>query len=335
MKSAKTILSVVLVLLMSASLFAGKSKVGTTAYPFLKIGFGAKSAAMGGAFVGLADDESAVYYNPAGIVGFQHNAVSASYMNYIAGIQSGNLVCVLPRGKAVDPGGSDPASGDAEETPTFHDSPAALAFSITYLNYGTINGFDDLGIANGNFGGSDMALAGTYARKLSPQLAGGGTVKFIYQKIDQYSSTGLAIDAGLLYRIKDGRTNIGLSASNLGVQLSSLSKEHKDPLPVLIRAGISHRVNELPLTVSLEGVLPADNDLYGSIGVEIHPKIPVSLRLGYSTFGQNYKTGGSKDNTAGFSFGAGFNLPKVAIDYAYLPYADLGSLHRVGLAYRW
>jgi hypothetical protein len=180
-----------------------------------------------------------------------------------------------------------------------------------------------------------MAFLASYARKFSPQLAGGGSVKFIYQKIDEYSSTGLAVDAGLLYRLRDGRTNLGLSASNLGVQLSSLSPEHKDALPIIVRGGVSHRTMELPLTVSLEAVYPTDNDVYGSIGLEIHPNIPIALRAGYSSYGQNYKTGGSKDNTTGFSFGAGFKLAKIAIDYAFLPYADLGSLHRVGLAYRW
>jgi hypothetical protein len=143
------------------------------------------------------------------------------------------------------------------------------------------------------------------------------------------------VDAGLLYRLRDGRTNFGLSASNLGVQLSGLSPEHKDPLPIILRAGVSHRTMELPLTVALEAVYPTDNDVYGSLGLEIHPNIPIALRAGYSSYGQNYKTGGSKDNTAGFSFGAGFKLAKVAIDYAFLPYADLGSLHRIGFAYRW
>jgi hypothetical protein len=330
MKSIKTILCLVLVLMMSVSLFAGKSKVGTTAYPFLKIGTGAKSAAMGGAFVGLADDESAVYYNPAGIVGFQQKAISASYMNYIADIQSGNLTVILPK-QAPE----STEQSDMGEENLINDAPSAFAFSMIYLNYGTIDEANATGDIIGDFGGSDMALAATYARKLSSQLALGGSAKFIYQKVDEFSSSGLALDAGLLYRFKDGRTNIGASASNLGFQLSSLSTEHKDALPIIARLGVSHHTRELPLTISLEGVYPTDNDLYGSLGVEIHPNIPIALRAGYSSFGKNYKTGGDKDNTAGFSFGAGFKFSKVTIDYAFLPYADLGTLHRVGFAYRW
>ena len=326
--------STLLMLVLSSTLLAGKSKVGTTAYPFLKIGVGAKALSMGGAFVGLANDESAIYYNPAGLVGMQTKALSASYMNYIADIQSGSVMFVMPKGTTETEEGQ--YSYDEEDEPTIYDSKSALAFAITYLSYGTIDETNSSGQVIGDFSGSDMAFTLGYANKIAKQLSVGANVKFIYQKIDEFSSQGIAADLGLLYRLKDGRTNLGLSASNLGVQLSGLSEEHKDPLPILVRAGLSHRLREIPITVSGEGVMPTDNDLYGAIGLEFQPdRIPLAVRAGYSSFGSNYKTDGDKDNTAGFSFGAGFAFPKISIDYAFLPYADLGSLHRVNLAYRW
>lgn len=330
MKANQVLCCSLALFLISAPLFAGNSKVGTTAYSFLKMGVGAKALSMGNAFVGLADDESALYYNPAGIIGFQQKAVSGSYMNYIADIQSGNLMFVLPQGVMTD--SADP---NDEDEAVFQDSKSAIGFSAIYLNYGRIDEANAEGTITGDFGGSDMAFGLTYAIKASRLVSVGGTAKFIYQKIDQYSSKGVAVDVGMLVRLKDARTNIGVSASNLGFQLSGLSDEHKDPLPILVRVGISHRVRELPLTVSGEGVYPSDNDLYGSIGVEISPNIPLALRLGYSSFGKNYKTGGDKDNTAGFSLGVGFKFTKMAVDYAFLPYADLGSLHRFCFAYRW
>src|SRR2546422_3736959 len=42
-------------------------KVGTFDGQFLKIGVGARACAMGGAFVGVADDASALFWNAAGI----------------------------------------------------------------------------------------------------------------------------------------------------------------------------------------------------------------------------------------------------------------------------
>ena len=324
-----------LMLLSSSLLLAGKSKVGTTAYPFLKIGVGAKALAMGGAFVGLANDESAIYYNPAGLVGMQTKGVSASSMNYIADIQSGGLMAVMPRGTTATEEDEYAYVEEGQEAIVL-DSKSALAFVVTYLSYGTIDETNSSGQVTGDFSGSDMAFTLGYANKVTKQIALGVNAKFIYQKVDDLSSQGLAADLGLMYRLKDGRTNIGVSASNLGVQLSGLSEEHKDPLPILIRAGLSHKLRELPLTVSGEGVLPSDNDFYGAFGLEFQPKkLPLALRAGYSSFGSNYKTDGDKDGTAGFSFGAGFRFPKINIDYAFLPYADLGSLHRVNLSFRW
>lgn len=325
--------STLLMLVLSSTLLAGKSKVGTTAYPFLKIGVGAKALSMGGAFVGLANDESAIFYNPAGLVGLQTRALSASYLNYVADIQSGSVMFVRPRGTTQTE--EDQYSYNEDEETPVYDSKSALAFAITYLSYGTIDETNSSGQVIGDFSGSDMAFTMGYANKVSRRISLGANVKFIYQKVDEFSSQGLAADLGALYRLSDGRTSVGVSASNLGVQLSGLSEEHKDPLPILLRVGLSHRLREIPITVSGEGVMPSDNDIYGAFGLEFQPNLPIALRAGYSSFGSNYKTDGDKDNTAGFSFGAGFLFPKIRIDYAFLPYADLGSLHRVNLAYRW
>ncbi|MFH2055216.1 MAG: PorV/PorQ family protein [bacterium] len=318
-------------LLLCGVIYAGEGDVGTTAYPFLKIGVGAKALAMGGAFVGLADDESAAYYNPAGIIGFQQKAVAASYMNYVADIQSGYLSLVLPTRGTEE----QMRSGEFDEV-EITDAARALAFSVNYLNYGTLDRTNADGEVEGDFGGSEFAVGLTYARRLGDRVTLAGTGKFIYQKIDEFSSDALAADLGLIYRFKDGRTSFGLAATNLGFQLSGLSPENKDPLPIAARAGISHHLRELPVTASGEISYPTDNKLFGSIGLEFSQhNFPLALRAGYSTFGSNYKTGGDKDNTAGFAFGAGFFLGHIAIDYAFVPYADLGSLHRVSLAHRW
>ena len=51
---------------------AHANRTGGDAYPFLKIGVGAKAMGMGGAFVSLADDGTAPYWNPAGL-GLEEN----------------------------------------------------------------------------------------------------------------------------------------------------------------------------------------------------------------------------------------------------------------------
>lgn len=70
------------------------SKVGTTGAEFLKIEVG-RATAMGGAFVAIADDASAAYFNPAGLARvdrqFQFN-----HVNWIADVNDDNLTAVLP-----------------------------------------------------------------------------------------------------------------------------------------------------------------------------------------------------------------------------------------------
>ncbi|HSG99340.1 MAG TPA: hypothetical protein VLB27_04780, partial [candidate division Zixibacteria bacterium] len=66
-------------------------KVGTRAFPFLKRDVGARAASLAGAFTGLSDDESALFYNPAGLAGLEGRRALLSYQNFVAGINAGFL----------------------------------------------------------------------------------------------------------------------------------------------------------------------------------------------------------------------------------------------------
>ena len=54
-------------LALPLGVISAQTNVGTTSASFLEIGAGARSLAMGGAYVSLANDVSALYWNPAGI----------------------------------------------------------------------------------------------------------------------------------------------------------------------------------------------------------------------------------------------------------------------------
>ena len=62
-------------------------KVGTFAGQFLKIGPSARGAAMGNAFSAVADDPSATYWNPAGLVEVQGTAIHIDHMEWPADIK--------------------------------------------------------------------------------------------------------------------------------------------------------------------------------------------------------------------------------------------------------
>ncbi len=322
-------------ILIYSQAYAINSKAGTYGYSFLKIPVGAKVPAMGGASAGLADDLTAMYYNPAGITQIQGSAVMASYSNYIAGIQGGFLTYVTSWGER-----------------------GKLGLAVNYLNYGSTPRTDLEGKQDGEFGGGDMAISTTvawhwplsdddaigevesYYDNGNPHnnwagFSAGLTAKFIYESLDEYDSDALAVDAGIVYGFKSNRTRIGASVSNLGFQLKAMSSGHKDSLPLVLRAGIGHQLKASPFVISGDVIKPVDHDPYFAAGLNFTGLNPIELRGGYSTLGQDYKTGSDKDNFAGVSFGLGIMLDNFNFGYAFVPYADLGDNHRISISKQW
>jgi hypothetical protein len=82
-----------------------------------------------------------------------------------------------------------------------------FAAAATFTNYGSFDYADKEGIKGGTFSASDLDLAFYYSNKIDTNFFYGAGIKFIYSGIEKYSSTALALDLGILYKLKDGRTN--------------------------------------------------------------------------------------------------------------------------------
>ena len=308
-----TIMVMVLILAVATSPVAAKGisdKAGTTGFSFLKLGVGSKAVAMGGAFTGVADDPTTLYYNPAGSINLQGRQFLAGYHNYVIDIQSGFLALTIP-----------------------FMTTRRLGFFVDYLNFGSFTETDNSGIPTGNFSGGDILIGANFATPVRAGFSAGINLKFMSEIAAGYSSEAVAVDIGGFYRFKDGLTKAGLAVYNLGGVLSGFSEgsagEHKDKLPMGIRAGLSHSLRDLPVVVALDGVLPNDNDPYLNAGIELYKFKPLYARLGYSTFGENYKTGSGSDTWGGFAAGFGLDYQNYHFAYAFMPYLDLGSSHRV------
>ena len=300
------ITSIILLFVFIPGLWADDSKVGTTAYSFLKIGVGARSQAMGSAFVGLADDESALYFNPAGILQLNGRSFIFSYNNYLTDIQSGFVGYVH-----------------------HYSDKIRLGAWIDYMNYGSIVETDSTGKRLGTFGAGDLALGLTYAQSFSPILNLGATGKFIFGKIQDYSSDAVALDLGLLLRFKDQRSRLGLVVRDLGIQLKGYTESHKESLPTVFELGFSHHLRGFPLVFSFDSAKPIDNDYHFDFGGEYLGFEPLFLRVGWTSFGENFKTESDKDKLGGFSGGFGLLWKNYRFDYAYSSYAELGGTHRI------
>ena len=73
------ILSLALFAGAAAAQGVGSQRVGTSGGNFLKIGIGARAVGMGEAFVAVANDPSAIYWNSAGVASLIRSELAVSH----------------------------------------------------------------------------------------------------------------------------------------------------------------------------------------------------------------------------------------------------------------
>lgn len=298
--------------------FSSKSfSQNNTIYNFLYLNPDARSSAMAGTFTSMFGDVNSIFYNPAGLATIDKRQLSLGFFKYLLDINSGNIAYTQ---KYKDIGW--------------------FGAGIQYMNYGSFKKFDEQYNEVGTFGANEMALTLSYASKFMPDLNYGVNLKFIHSSIDEFSSSAVALDFGLLYYNKASSFSAGISLQNLGTQLSKYSESSED-LPLNLSIGVSKQLEYLPLTVfaSVSQINEEEEkfvDRFKNFGVggEFELSDNVNLRLGYDNgFRQNYKTG-TTTALAGFSAGLGLQFEeRYSFDYGFNSLGNAGATHRINLRY--
>ncbi|MFC2131379.1 PorV/PorQ family protein [Bacteroidota bacterium] len=200
--------------------------------PFQALRFlgSARATALAGCFVSIPEDPAAVFYNPATIYTVEEKNFSTTFFKHILDINSGQVVYTLPEVQDW--------AGDGK-----------IAGSVSYNSFGSFDYADEFGNRNGTFGANDISLGATYANELDSNFYYGVTAKLLFINLEKANSFAFAFDAGFIYLIPDKRTNIGLSILHAGPQITTLDGE-SEPLPLDVRAGVSHRLRGLPLLIN-------------------------------------------------------------------------------------
>ncbi len=299
---------------------------GTTSASFLKIGVGARAVAMGGAYAALSDDAYAVYWNPAGLAQPLGTGLAFTHNDYFEGLKQEYFGFTLPGEKIGFLKGS-----------RFEDGGFGLGFN--YLSTpsdlerrsGLNEAFGAISPVEGKFGAYDLAFSGAYGFNYSRDLRLGAALKFIRQSIDNDSGNTAALDLGAQYDFAwlDRQFTGGFAVQNLGPGVKFNSRRFD--LPLVFRAGLSHRLYERGLLLALDLYKPVDNYPSLALGLE-HPLANrLFLRAGY-----RYRQHGNELGAfSGFSAGLGFAYSQFSFDYAFSPFGDLGVTHRISLAYRF
>lgn len=323
-------------LIIATALYGGVTKVGTTAAPFLTIPVGPRALGMGGAFVSVADDATAMFWNVAGIGRLTKNQTVLIHSNWLLDTYfeyAGVIIPILSYG--------------------------TVGLNFTYMNLGEMEQTTEQD-PDGNdikFSCGSFAFGLAYARSLTDRFSIGFNAKYIQENIMNCSATGFAVDIGTIFKTQFKGARLGMSISNFGTKMqvagSDLLVQHdiapdlagnnpyvnaylatgRFDLPLLLRVGISIDLINSPqnrLTLSCDALHPNDNTESINLGAEYVFNNFFSLRSGYKSL---YLA----DSEEGFTFGAGLSTGmrktiKFKVDYAYEPFGRLNNVQKLGVA---
>lgn len=298
---------------------------GTTAANFLQLGFGARPIGFGEAFVPVANDASAVYYNPAGLAhpGIEDARSSAGAYQILAS------QALLTQGVSMTQLGL---------------VRRPFGVSLTHLSLGGIEQRSaETASPEAIVGASGLALGVSYGRMVNG-VGLGVTGKLIRETIAQYSATAAALDLGVLYRFEGRPFSLGLDIANLGTRIRYVDQSY--PLPMIVRAGAAYGLTrDFPHALVLQLDKPYGEGVAARLGFEYRGFGPIALRAGYRTYSGEQRTaalgktlGSTSSGLAdfyGMTLGAGLRTPYGDLDYALVPSGELGTAHRISYSFNF
>lgn len=312
---------------------------GRDAYQFLQMPTSPRQAALGGTNVTITgNDVNQVLYNPAALNSSMNNMLAANFGSYYGDISLGAAAYAhqLKNGR------------------NFH-------VGVTYLGYGSIDGYDENGVNTGSFSGSDVAFSVGYAQPLNnTNFSVGANLKAISSSLENYNSFAVAADIAGLYQNEDTGWTVGLTFKNLGGQLSSY-EDTRESLPFEAVVGVSKLLENVPIRwhfslenlqqwdVSFSNPNRSEIDLENNVtqekvsfannvmrhvvfGVELFPKKNFNIRLGY-----NFRNGEEmrileQRHFAGLTAGFGLQVKRFKIEYAHNRFTLAGNTNLFGLS---
>jgi hypothetical protein len=317
------------------------TKLGKAGLPSLKFGIG-RAMGMGDAFVAIADDASAIYWNPAGLALLDNRQVLINHIDLMLTIRHEYLTSAFPT------------------------KLGTFAFSVMSLDCGqfeetTIEQYQGTGQF---FTAGDIAFTASFARMFTEKFAFGASVKMVSERIWETSANAFAFDLGTYYntgwqnvRLAMAIANFGPDAKFSGQQLRFTVSDpenytwpwtitpipveyttEKFPLPIIFRFGVAFDV--LKLADDHRLTFAADLAHYNDINEKVNMGLEYQLmnfflRGGY-ILNTDFEYAQDVLWTTGLSAGAGLKVDPypdihLGIDYAVRHMGRLGISHRVSM----
>ena len=330
---------VIILFILFSSLLAQAQVGGRYTYQFLNLVNSPRMAALGGKVITNYDyDPTQALVNPAAINPAMDNQLSVNYVNYIGDVNYGSVAYAYLWDRRTQ----------------------VLHAGVTYVNYGSFDGYDEQGNETSSFSGGEVALSLGHARNIAfTNFHIGGNIKFISSTLEQYSSFGVALDIGVIYVYEDWDLNISGVARNIGTQITPYDDVY-EPIPFELIFGISQTLMNVPIrwhltfenmqvwNIAFSNPNREETDLEGNVkkekinfiddafrhtivGIELFPDKGFNIRLGYNFRRAEELRIIEKRSFAGISAGFSMKLNNLRISYSYSKYSLAASSSYFGL----
>lgn len=312
---------------------------GESTYQFLNLISSPRQAALGGKVLTNVDyDVTQGIYNPATINVEMDNQLALNYANHLGGISYGTAAYAY----TVD-----------RRTKTFHAA-------VTYVNYGSFDGYDESGNSTGRFTGNETSISFGYSLQIGfSDFYAGANLKLISSKLEQYTSLGGAFDFGLIYIDESLDFNAAVVIRNVGTQFTTYAGLN-EPLPLEIDLGLSQKLQNVPIRwhltfenlqqwpIAAANPARATTDLNGNqtqekigfltniirrtiIGLELFPEKGFNIRAGYSFRRAEELRIIEQRNFSGLSFGIGLKFNNLRFSYTHARYSAASNTSFLGV----
>ena len=283
-------------LVVSAAPAAAEDETGGAPGSWLSQYVTARTLGLGGAFVGVADEASAVVWNPAGLAQLVPNEIRFETARLFEDTSINAFNFAVPGNKL----------------PSF-------GRTIVSLSSGNFERTNELNDPLGTFKEGETAYIFSMAKSVNTRLAIGTNVKLVRQSVEDFTGNGVGFDVGGIYSLTPA-IKVGASVLNLGGPNITL-RDSKETYPIEFRGGFSAQV------LRGRGLLTAEVDQAQGPGVRIRTgteywvQQSIGLRVGMD---DQEPAGGLSYRFAG----------KYQFDYGVMDH-PLGLTHRLGLTYRF
>jgi hypothetical protein len=328
---------------LSTVLLAAPASATKYAGEFLKIPIGARAVGMGGAFTAVADDATAPWWNPAGMVYLPYKEVIPQHQEKFGSLANHDYIgAVVP----LDGGKNHRAAlgvgivrfgvDDIPVTPR----PSGLVAGRDFLDYGRDGdpSTPDPGQGDGVWepgerllltendlfmaSSSNMAYVLSYARQRDAHWSWGGSLKFVTESIpdtipgEHAHAFGAGLDAGVLYMPTDAVT-IGGAFHDVTSTYLAWSNGSRETIAPTLDTGAAFNfkpADRHALTWAVDLGWNFEDRRFDS---ELNlGAVTADLRTGIEYWYRNLFALRTGINAKDLDFGAGFRYKQIGVDYA-------------------